>query len=191
MRKTIIALRIIFYSLLYAIIWTTILNFSWNYRQIHAEDNGWLFGVMFMCFYLFGVYISADIYLLFSNRERDFVSSILIDSSIVCWGLSFLIIIFIRLFPNLFIIELDPDVPSVYFAFVGVMSLLLQPIVIRLSCEFEFNKYPSLRYSLKKIATVLLINLIMLFVVCINNFPGVNAPNPSRQDVHSPMRRYF
>lgn len=165
MRKNIIALGTILGSVLYAAIWTRILYFAFNYREISTDDEFLFFILMFICFYHFGIYIIAIIFRLSSKRERDIVPSALVYASIGGWVLLITSTI------------LFSGIPSNTF---WVLTLL--PIVaIRLSCEFEINKYTFLTGSLKKIATVLLINLILLLVVCINDFPGVNASIEVRQ----------
>jgi hypothetical protein len=70
MRKNLIALITFLGGTLSAAIWTTILDFSFTHRQISEGDDVFLFTVMFICFYLFGVYISAIIFRLLSKRER-------------------------------------------------------------------------------------------------------------------------
>lgn len=167
MRKNIIALGTILGSILYAAIWTRILYFAFNYREISTDDEFLFFIIMFICFYHFGIYIIATIFRLSSKRERDIVPSVLVYTSIGGWVLLIAsTILFSGIPSNIWVI---------------ILFLPLPIVAIRLSCEFEINKYTSLTLFLKKIVTVLLINLILLLVVCINDFPGVNASIEVRQ----------
>jgi hypothetical protein len=170
MRKIIIALGTFLGGIIYAAVWTKILDIAFNYRDINEGDGFLLFSLMFICFYYFGVYISAAIFRFFSKRERYIVPSALplLSGSLI---FSFLITLILAIF------------------FMGVLAYLFIPLTIILplnilvfhaAYEFELNK--SLKYFIVKIGTVLLINFTLLLVICINDFPGVNAPVEVRQE---------
>lgn len=172
MRKTLIALGIILGGILYATIGTIIVYLNFNYRVIQTNDGGFLFNIMFICFYHLGVYISAATFGLFLKRERYIASSSLVHGSLCSLVLSFLIILVSSIF---FIFSIGS---RVFYIYLGII-LLFQIVVVRVVYTFEKNK--SLKHFLKKIATILLMSLILQLVVCINDFPGVNAPVEVRQ----------
>jgi hypothetical protein len=190
MRKNIITLITFLGGILYAAIWTTILYFSFTHRQIGYGDDVLLFTVMFICFYLFGVYTTAIIFRLLSKRERYIVPSALLYGSIIGLVLSLLIILAI-VFSGTF-----AEWAKTYGGYSGLMILLgiwllSQLVWIRNLCRFETNKDTSLRRFIIKIAIVLLINLTLLLVVCINDFPGVSAPIVVRQQwAYKEFRNY-
>jgi len=162
-----VALGIIFGGILYAITGTILLYFNFNYREIKNYDGAFLFNIMFICFYHFGVYLSAATFKLFLKRERDSASSSLVDSSFWSLGLSCLIILVTSVF---FIFSIGSGVFYIYW----VIILVFQRLVVCRVYNLANNK--SLKHFYKKTATVLLISLILLLVVCRTDFPGVNAP---------------
>jgi hypothetical protein len=176
MRKTLIALITLFLGILYAAIWTKILDFAFNYRVIENYEGVVIFSGMFIYFYYSGVYLSAAIFSFF-KRERDINSSALglVYSVIKNLTVSFIIVLIITFAFNL--IPLDLYFILAYIL-LGIL-LTFYVLVIRTAEEFETNK--SLKYFITKIVTVLLVNLILLLVVCSSNFPGVNAPIELRQ----------
>ncbi len=87
-------LGILVASLLYATIWTIILYHNFNYRVIRTNDGGFLFTIMFVCFYHLGVYLSAATFGLFFKRKRNIASS----------SLSSFVYIFIIFLSNLLIL---------------------------------------------------------------------------------------
>ena len=172
-----ITLGIILASILYATTWTIVFYHNFNYRVLETSNDELLdYIIMFICFYHLGVYISAATFGVFSKRERAIASSAL--SSIVYCSIvlvsSLLIIVVSLLF---FIFSIGSYVFYNYLAII----LLLQIGVVRLVYNALENT-KSLKHILKKIAPVLLISLILLVIVCINDFPGVNAPIAVRQE---------
>ena len=188
MRKPIIALVIalgtFFWGIIYAAVWTKILDVAFNYREINEGDGFLLFSFMFICFYYFGVYISAAIFRFFSKRERYIVPSalpLLIGSLIFSFLVTLLLAFFFVYSPGRSFI--------VGISFIGIFVYLFTPLSIILilnilvfHAAYEFDSNKSLKYFIVKIATVLLINLTLLLVVCVNDFPGVNAPVEDRQE---------
>ena len=177
MRKLIIALGTFLGGIIYAAVWTKILDIAFNYREINEGDGFLLFSLMFICFYYFGVYISAAIFRFFSKRERYIVPSalpLLIGSLIFSFLVTLILALFFVYPPGLIFIGI------VYFFTPLSIILILNILVFHAAYEFELNK--SLKYFFAKIATVLLVNLTFLIVVCINDFPGVNAPVEVRQE---------
>jgi hypothetical protein len=181
MRKPITALGTFLGGIIYAAVWTKIFYIAFNYRQIKTDDVLLLFSLMFICFYYFGVYISAAIFIFFSKRQRDIAPSALpklVYGFLGSFTLSFLITLILFLFvskpPTIFFSDV-----TFYFLLLSII-FILHVLVVRTAYEFETNK--SSKYFIVKIATVLLVNLTFLLVVCINDFPGVNAPVEDRQE---------
>lgn len=140
MRKNLMALGITLGGILYAAIWTRIFYFNFNYREIGEADDLFVYSVMFICFYNFGVYISAAIFQLLSKRERDIVPSVLVYGSICGWVLGFSII-FLPIFIILCTLFIDGII--YLFSVVWVIFLLPQLVIIWVECKFENNKYIS------------------------------------------------
>jgi hypothetical protein len=172
-----IALGIVLTSILYATIWTIIFYHNFNYRVLAtSEDDVYYCIIMFICFYHLGVYISAATFGGFFKRERAIASpalSSLVYCSIVLVS-SLLIIVVSSLF---FIFSIGSYIFYIYLAII----LILQIGVVHLVYN-NFENTKSLKHIFKKTAPVLLISLILLIVVCINDFPGVNAPIAVRQE---------
>ncbi|HEY9612001.1 hypothetical protein [Allocoleopsis sp.] len=190
MRKPIIALGTFGGGITYAAVWTKILDIAFNYREINAGDGVFLFSLMFICFYYFGLYISAAIFGFFSKRQRDIAPSALpklVYGFLGSFTLSFLITLILFLFvikpPTIFFSDV-----TFYFIILSII-FILHVLVVRTAYEFETNK--SSKYFIVKIATVLLVNLTLLLVVCINDFPGVNAPVEIRQKWAYEKFRYY
>lgn len=139
MRKNLIALGITLGGILYAAIWTIIFYFNFNYREIGEADDLIVYSVMFICFYNFGVYISAAIFRLLSKRERDIVPSTLVYGSIRGWVLGFSII-FLPIFVILCTIFIDGII--YLFSVVWVIFLLPQLVIIQAVGKYD-NKYIS------------------------------------------------
>lgn len=78
MRIIFIVLGTTFGSVLYAVIWTIIFYFAFNYREIDTISYQLLFIAMFICFFVFGIIIAGTIFRLSSKRERDIISSALV-----------------------------------------------------------------------------------------------------------------
>lgn len=166
MRKNIITLVTFLGGILYASLGIPILFFAINYRQVTLDEYFALYSVMFFCLYHFGIYISATLFQFYSKRKIDIVPSALAFGSLIGSALGYLL--FILLNSSNFVN--------------GLGILLLLPLVgIRAACAFEFNKSISLTRPLLKISTVVAVNLILLFVVCRSDFPGVKAPIEIRQ----------
>ncbi len=189
MRKLLIVLGTFFFGITYAAVWTKILDIAFNYREIHTYDGFLLFGFMFICFYFLGVYISAAI-LFFFTRQRDIAPSALpklVYGFLGSFALSFLITLI------LFLLFFNPSNPNFFGAIFSFLLLsiifILHVLVVRTAYEFETNK--SSKYFIVKIATVLLVNLILLLVVCSTDFPGVNSPVEVRQKWAYEKFRYY
>lgn len=166
MRKNIFALGTFLGGILYALVWIPILVFSINYREIRLDSYFTLLSIMIICFYNFGVYISATLIQWSSKRTRYIIPSALILASIIGSALAYLTILILK----------------PYNVVVIWAILLLSPlVVIRSICVFEANKHASRVRPILKISTVVLINLIVLLVVSKNDFPGVQAPIALRQ----------
>ena len=168
MRKFIIALRAFLVSILYAVIWIRIFYFSFNYRK--ADELSYvivLLPLMFIVFWILGIYISGTIFSFFSKRERNIAPSRLLYGSLI----NFILIICI-------LAVFGIDIFGIDFWTLGII-LLFQIVGLITASRFQTNK--NLRHFVGKISSALLINLIVLMVVCINDFPGVNAPIGARQ----------
>lgn len=167
MRKAISALGIFLGSILYAVIWIRIFYFSFNYRE--ADESFYsviLSPLMFIVFYISGIYINATIFQFFSKREINIVPSVLLYSYVISFGLSICI----------------PAVFGIYFWSLGISLLFVLVFhVVGLETAFHFKTNRTFKQFGKKISIVLLINLILLMYVCINDFPGINAPIEARQ----------
>lgn len=125
MRKPIIALGTFSGGIIYAAVWTRILYIPFNYRQINADDGAFLFSLMFICFYYFGLYISAAIFIFFSKRQRDIAPSALpklVYGFLGSFTLSFLITLI------LFLFVIKP--PTIFFSDVTFYFLILSIIFI-------------------------------------------------------------
>ncbi len=166
MRKNIITLVTFLGGILYASLGIPILFFAINYRQIQLNEYFALYLVIIFGLYNFGIYITATLFQFYSKRKIDIVPSALAFGSLIGSALGYLVIILLN----------PPD-------FVNRLGIvLLFPLVgIRAACAFEVNKSISLTRPLLKISTVVAVNLILLFVVCRSDFPGVNAPIEIRQ----------
>jgi hypothetical protein len=178
MRKIIIALGTFLGGIIYAAVWTKILDITFNYRQINEGEGFLLFSLMFIYFYYFGVYISAAIFRFFSKRKKYIVPSAL---PLLIGSLIFTFLVTLIL--SLFFVETSGQTFLLMLAFLFIplsIILSLHKLVFYAAYEFEYNK--SLKYFFVKIATVLLINSTLLLVVCTNDFPGVNASVEVRQE---------
>jgi hypothetical protein len=168
MKKTITALRFFLGSILYAVIWIRIFYFSYNYR---LEDDAFyvliLFPLMFIVFFSLGLYINAIIFRFCSRRERDIAPSALLKSYIIIFVISIIIVAVFGV-----------DVFRIDFWSLGII-LFLPLLGLKIASHSQNNK--NVKYFGKKISSALLINLFFLMVVCINDFPGVNAPIEARQ----------
>lgn len=174
MRKTLITFGTVLGGMLYAAIWTIILYFAFNYREISNGEGAFLFIIMFVCFYNFGIYITAALLRLFSKREKARAPSALVDGSSNGWKLIYLvigIIFFVAIVFNLNVLAY-----SILLIIVLAFQLWIYP-----AYALKINKYTSLKHLLKRINNALLIHLILLVVICYNGFPGVNAPIEMRQ----------
>jgi hypothetical protein len=168
-----IALGIILTSILYATIWTIIFYHNFNYRVLATSEYDVLYCIiMFICFYHLGVYISAATFGSFLKRERAIASSSL--GFIVLLALNCLIITMSSFF---FVFAIGH---YIFYIYLGII-LLFQILTVRLGYK-GFKKNKSLNHLFQKTAPVFLISLILLIVVCINDFPGVNAPIAVRQE---------
>lgn len=168
MRKANSALGFFFGSILYAVIWIRIFYFSYNYRKTDDLSYGFiLLPSMFIVFWFFGIYINGTIFRFFSKRERDMAPSRLLYGSVLIFVLSLCLLAVLGI-----------DRFGIDFWILGII-LLFQIVGLITASRFQINK--SVRHFVGKISSTLLINLILLMVVCINDFPGVNAPIESRQ----------
>ncbi len=172
-----VILGIILVSIIYATIWTTIFYHNFNYRVLEtSEDDVFYYMIMFICFYHLGVYISAATFWVFSKRERPIASSAL--SSLIYSSIVLVSNLLILLVTSLFFIFFIGT--YVFYIYLTIILILQIGGVVIVYNELENTK--SLRHLLKKIATVLLISLILLLIVCRNDFPGVTAPIAVRQE---------
>lgn len=183
MKKPIITLLVTFFGgILYAAIWTKILDFYLTYSELGIYESFLVFSAIFLCFYYSGVYINAALFGFFFKKEIDTKTS-----PLELYGLcgSFLLSFLVTLI-LFFVLAKAPYRDSVFYIVFGIFLFFLLSIIsiihvvmIRVAHEFETNE--SLKYLIVKTSTVLLINLTLVFVVCINDFPGANAPIEFRQ----------
>ncbi|HEY9609929.1 hypothetical protein [Allocoleopsis sp.] len=168
MRKLIRGLGIFLGSLLYALIWLRIFYFSYNYRSAESLDYVViLFPFIFIVSFSLGLYINALIFWFFSKRERDIFPSALLERSVIVFVLSICIVAVFGI-----------DIFGIDFWSLGI--ILLFPLAgIKVASHSQTNK--TLKHFGKEFSSALLINLFFLMVVCINDFPGVNAPVEARQ----------
>lgn len=178
MRKIFITLGITFGSFLYAAIWTTIFYLNFNYRERYDLVFAFLFIVLSICNYVFGVYVIANIFLLYSKREREIFPSVLVSSSAISWVLS-PIFIFLSsgILPIIFNSQYNNHIDIILLS----ILLFFQLVGIYIGCQFKNNRYISRAFIFREISHALLINLILLAVFSYNGFPGVNAPIEMRQ----------
>lgn len=167
MSKNFIALGITFGSFLYAAIWTRIAYLGFNYREIDSIIHYFLFIVLPICNYVFGVYIVATIFRLSSKRKTDIEPLVLACSSI---------------FSLLLFLFFSSGFGGNPITIIRISFLLLfQLLSIRTVCSLQINRNTFKTDSLKNINTTLLIHLVLLLAICRNDFPGVNAPIEIRQ----------
>jgi hypothetical protein len=169
MKKNIIALRIFLGSILYAVIWTIILYFAFNYREIRTYEGFLLFIIMFICFYFFGVYFTSVLFKSYSRRTEYILPVAISTGSVIIGSAIFLFLLFMMYL----------GVINTFFF--GILLLLSQWVIIRAGCTVKNNQDIFLTVDIRKIATVLLISLTLLLFVCNTDFPGVNAPVEVRQ----------
>lgn len=179
MKRAITALGIFFGSFLYAVIWIRIFYFAFNYREIDNFGEFLLFSFMLIVFLVLGFYInfivfvSLEIYINATILRSPFREQIHIAYPLLLYGsiITFVLSICIGAVFGI-------DVFGIDFWSLGI--ILLFPIIgLVTASHLQTNK--SVKHFLIKIYSGLLINLIVLMVVCINNFPGVNASIEARE----------